>query len=137
MPVRLQRMEPHTRPLIGASFQRFLLSGAFNTAITYCAYLALLHVVQYQVAYTLAYGVGVVLAYGLNRYVVFKSHRGIASIVLLPGVYLIQYLFGMLVLWLWVDWAQLNRQVAPLIVITLSVPLTYVLMRVLFVKRRP
>lgn len=42
-------------------FARFLVSGGFNTALTYGVYLLLLNVVPYKISYTIAYISGILL----------------------------------------------------------------------------
>jgi len=115
-----------------SSFPRFVLAGGVNTAITYGLYLALLPFLPYQASYTAAYVVGIVIAYLFNRNLVFLSHRGVRSVVLLPVVYLAQYLVSLLVLWLWIDRAGLSARLGPIIVIAVTVPLTYLLSREIF-----
>ncbi|WP_455925526.1 GtrA family protein [Pseudomonas putida] len=123
------------RPPVKSSFVRFLLSGAFNTAVTYGLYLLLLNVLAYQASYTIAYVTGIVLAFVLNRFFVFQSHRGLTSIILFPTVYLAQYLLNLIVVWLWVDRLHLSDKLAPLAAIALSVPVTYGLSRHVFKPR--
>lgn len=118
-----------------SSFARFLVSGAINTAVTYGLYLALLPLLPYQASYTVAYVTGMVIAYLFNRNLVFLSHRGMRSVVLLPFVYLAQYLVSLLVLWLWIDKAGLSPALGPLIAIVITVPLTYLLSREIFSER--
>jgi putative flippase GtrA len=115
-----------------ARFFRFILSGGLNTAITYAIYLLLLQQISYQISYTVAYVSGIVISYILNRAFVFRGHRGLRSILLFPLVYVAQYGFGMLILWLWIDMAKLNDKVAPLIVVAVTLPLTYVFSRFVF-----
>lgn len=117
------------------SFVRFLIAGGFNTAMTYLLYLILLTVVSYQVSYTIAYVLGILLAFGLNRFFVFKTHRGVQSVLIFPFVYLIQYTVSIYVLWLWVEHYGLNDKLAPLAAIIITVPLTYLLSRLIFKQK--
>lgn len=117
------------------SFARFLISGGFNTALTYTIYLFLLIVAPYQVSYTIAYVLGIFLAFVLNRFFVFKSHRGVRSVLLFPLVYLVQYLASMLTLWVLVERLELSERPAPLVAIIITVPITYVLSRFIFVQK--
>lgn len=119
-----------------ARFFRFLLSGGLNTAITYGIYLVLLQQISYQFSYTIAYVSGIAISYTLNRSFVFRSHYGLRSILLFPLVYIAQYGFGMLLLWLWVEIAGLSTKIAPLIVVVATLPLTYVLSRFVFLGRK-
>ena len=118
-----------------SSFTRFLVSGGVNTAVTYALYFALLPFVSYRVSYTVAYSAGIAIAYLFNRHLVFFSHRGMLSVVLLPLVYLAQYLISLAVLWLWIDKAGLSASTGPLVVIALTVPVTYLLSRKIFSVR--
>lgn len=122
----------HARP---QRFLRFIISGGVNTGVSYTCYLALLSVTTYRVSYSFAYVIGMVTAYVLNRVFVFKSHRGAASVFLLPVIYVVQYGIGIGILWLWVDIAGLSQKLGPLAVIALTLPLTYLFTRLVFVNR--
>lgn len=116
-------------------FARFLVSGGFNTALTYGVYLLLLNVVPYKISYTIAYISGILLAYILNRFFVFKSHNGIKSILLFPLIYLAQYVVSLLILWVWVEQLGFDDRLAPLVAIAITVPMTFILSKLLFLKR--
>jgi len=118
-------------------FGRFLLSGGFNTVVTYLIYLLALLVLPYWAAYSAAYIAGIVLAYVLSRYWVFWQHRGVASVVLFPLVYVIQYILGLAVVWVWVNTLHLDAKYAPLAAVALTVPITYVLSRHIFMTASP
>lgn len=118
-----------------ASFARFLMSGAVNTALTYLAYLALLQVLPYALSYTLAYLLGVGLAYFLYRHFVFRTrgHRHAPLWVLL--IYLLQYAAGLLLVYLWVDVMGAPAMFAPLFAIALTLPVVFLLNRRVFSPR--
>lgn len=125
------------RAMVGASsFLRFLISGGINTTVTYAVYLSLLGVLGYKIAYTIAYVVGIVLAFVINRLFVFQTHRGWRSMVLFPFVYLAQYLVSLAVLWTWVERLHMSSKLAPLIAILITIPLTFVLSRLVFGRGR-
>ena len=113
-------------------FFRFIVSGGLNTAITYGIYLALLQLMPYQFSYTIAYVSGITISYVLSRSYVFRSHYSLRSILLFPLVYVAQYVCGMLLLWLWIEVTGLSDKVAPLVVVAVTLPLTYVLSRFVF-----
>uniref|UniRef100_UPI0031455253 GtrA family protein n=2 Tax=Pseudomonas sp. TH15 TaxID=2796381 RepID=UPI0031455253 len=114
---------------------RFLLSGGLNTGVTYGLYLVLLLVVPYSWSYTISYLCGIIFAFFLGRFLVFKSDRGLKSVLYLPLVYVAQYLFGMVVLWVLVAKFAFYPEFAPLVVVVLSLPLTYALSHWVFVGR--
>lgn len=117
-------------------FIRFLCTGGLNTVFTYAIYLLCLQVIHYQISYTIAYVSGILLAFFLNRLFVFKTHQGWNSLILFPFVYIFQYLFGILVLWLGVQHLGVDVKLGPLVVILLSVPVTYFLSKLVFVGRK-
>ncbi|BFI96982.1 MAG: GtrA family protein [Rhodanobacter sp.] len=106
-------------------FLRFLVSGGLNTAVTYIIYVALLQILEYRLAYTVAYVVGILLSYSLNRAFVFRSHRGWSSVLLFPFVYLAQYLVSLAIIWIWVGKLGLPKLLAPPVAVLISIPLTY------------
>ncbi|WP_331711547.1 GtrA family protein [Pseudomonas sp. URMO17WK12:I11] len=116
-------------------FGRFLLSGGFNTLVTYVLYLLLLSCFSYQISYTISYCLGVVLAYYLNRVAVFKSHRGLLSLLLFPLVYVAQYLLTGSVLWGLVVQLGLDERLALLVAIALMVPVNFLLSRKIFTRK--
>lgn len=119
----------------GGSGLRFLLAGGVNTAITYLLYLVLLRVTSYQISYAIAFFSGIAISYALGRLFVFKVHQGYRSVLMLPLVYLIQYLAGAAVVWAWVDGLHQHPTLAPAISIVATLPLTYFLSKFAFVGK--
>jgi putative flippase GtrA len=119
-----------------SQFIRFTIAGSINTAISYIIYLILLTQLPYAWSYTISYICGILIAYFMGRKFIFKEHNGILTILTIPYIYIIQYLFGMVVIWLWVDTLGLPKYPAPLVVTILSLPMTYILTRIAFVKNK-
>jgi len=115
-----------------ATFGRFLLSGGFNTVLTYALYLLLLRFLSYRVSYTAAFCAGIALAYCLNRFFVFGTHAGVSTVALFPMVYLVQYLVGLGVVSAWVEILGWSASLAPIAAIILTIPVTFVLSRWIF-----
>jgi putative flippase GtrA len=114
------------------TFPRFAISGGINTALTYSMYLLLLHYFPYNASYTMSYLAGLAFAYLMNRFYVFKCHQGLKSLILLPLVYLVQYLINMLVIWLWITVIGFAVRLAPLAAMVITVPMTYILSKCIF-----
>jgi putative flippase GtrA len=114
---------------------RFLLAGGLNTAVTYLIYLGFLQVISYQSSYAIAFVSGIGISYVLGRVFVFKVHQGYRSVLMLPLVYLIQYLLGAAVVWTWVDLLHQHPMLAPAISIAVTLPVTYFLSRFAFVGK--
>ena len=113
-------------------FLRFLGSGAFNTAVTYLLYLALLQIIPAQTSYAIAFLTGIVLSYGLQRYVVFQTQGRRFGLIWTFLIYMLQFLLGLALVTLWVDRLQLSPVVAPAVSIAITLPMTYVLSTFVF-----
>ena len=116
---------------------RFVLAGAFNTAATYVLYLAALQLLPYRVAYTGAYAAGIVLSYALNTWLVFRVRWSWKRLMAYPLVYLLQYALGLLCLTLLVEYGWVSKELAPLAVIIITLPLTFLATRYLIKGRTP
>jgi putative flippase GtrA len=110
-------------------FARFVLVGVANTAFSYLAYLLLLQVIDYRLAYTVAYVLGLVTGYLANARVVFVASPGARSALGYLASYGVTYLVSVAVLWLAVDRAGLSRPLAMLAALAVAVPLSYLLLR--------
>ena len=108
---------------------RFVGVGGLNTFVTYILYLLLILIVNYQVAYTITYIVGIFLAYWLSLKIVFQTKSTKKKLFLFPFVYLFQYIFGLLVMYVLIEMLGLNQFLAPLIVTICSIPITFILSR--------
>jgi len=106
---------------------RFLVGGGINTAFTYGIYLILMLFVHYQIAYLIAYIVGVVFAYWFNAVIVFKVSLSWKGLFSYPIIYIIQYTISAFLLKIFVETLQIDKIFAPLMIIIIMIPLTYVL----------
>jgi putative flippase GtrA len=114
------------------AFSRFVIAGVFNTGIGYLIYLAFLYLMPYLWAYSITYILGIGLGYLLNIYWVFKKKPNLRNATAYPLTYGINYLFGTIVLWLLVELMHISKKIAPLIVVVVSVPVMYGLIKSIF-----
>lgn len=114
----------------------FLIGGGLNTGLTYCLYLLLSYLIDYQVAYAIAYVTGIVFAYFFNSKVVFKVEQSLIGMAIYPTIYLVQYLFGAMLLNLLVEHWHINKAIAPILVILLLLPSSYLLNKVVLKATR-
>ena len=106
---------------------RFVVGGGINTGFTYVIYLGINEFLPYHVAYLISYTVGVVFSYWFNARVVFcvpVSWKGLATY---PVVYVVQYLVSALFLGGLVEFFRISELIAPLIVIAVMIPITYLM----------
>jgi putative flippase GtrA len=118
------------------AFPRFLIAGALNTGLTYIMYLGLLYLIPYVWAYTLTYTAGIVLGYSLNTQWVFKKEPNFRSATAYPLTYGLNYFLGLGLLWLFVELMNLPKEIAPLVVVTISTPIMYFFTKAVF-QRKP
>jgi putative flippase GtrA len=99
--------------------------GVVNTVGSYVLYLGLLYLVSYRWAYTIAFVTGILASYAVNTHFVFRGRWSWGRAARFPAVYVVQYLAGLALLWLLVERFGMDDRLAPLFVISVSVPLTY------------
>lgn len=114
---------------------RFLVAGAANTAATYLIYLLALQVLHYHAAYTVAYALGILLAYALNTWFVFRAAWSWRRLLAFPLVYVLQYGLGMLCLTMLVERQWASKEIAPLIVVVVTLPFVFLASRFLIKGR--
>lgn len=117
-------------------FARYLVAGAANTALTYALLVVAMRFIGYLGAYTIVYAVGIVFGYWLQSRFVFRVPLAWRVALRFPLVYLVQYAVGAGVLWLLVDGAHVDNDVAALIVVIANVPLGFLLSRLLLARTR-
>lgn len=108
---------------------KFVIGGVINTAFTFFLYLISQIILPYQVAYAVAFAVGIVFSYWFNAIIVFKTHISWKGFFAFPLVYLVQYLISAMLLGFFVERVGVPQRFAPLIVIALTIPITFVLTR--------
>ena len=114
---------------INSEFGRFLLVGGLNTLLTQLLYMALLLVISYPLSYTISYIAGILLAYWLNSRIVFKEPLHWKKALQFPLVYVVQYILGFALLYVFIEWLGVHKMIAPLPVIAVIVPVTFLLSR--------
>jgi putative flippase GtrA len=123
-------------------FILFVFFGGVNTALTYGIYLVFVWHFAYAAAYTVSYVFGVFISYYLNARFVFREKLRVSKALQYPIVYVAQYLIGLGLLYLLIEVARLNKLIAPIAVVCVTVPCTYLLSRYVIkgrlpVRRRP
>jgi putative flippase GtrA len=114
---------------------RFILAGGLRTVIGYAAYLALLPLIGYAIAYTATYIAGIFIAYYLSARFVFRRPLRWRDAAQYPLVYVLQYSLGITLTTLLIEGANLNPEIVPALVIVMTLPFTFLLSRRI-IKRR-
>jgi putative flippase GtrA len=114
---------------------RFILAGGLNTVIVYAAYLALLPLIGYAIAYSATYVAGIFIAYYLSAQFVFRRSLRWRDAAQYPLVYVLQYGLGITLTTVLIEGAKLNPEIVPALVIIMTLPFTFLLSRRI-IKRR-
>jgi len=114
---------------------RFVATAALNTVATYLLYLICLLVMPYWAAYTLSYVAGILISYFLNTIFVFRSPIRWSRLGVYPIVYVSQYLVGLLALRVLIRNLAVSPRIAPLLVVVVTIPITFVLSRTILKQR--
>lgn len=117
--------------LLHSEFLRFLIAGSLNTIISYIVYLLLLYYLPYLLAYSMAYAIGLLFSFCLNAKFVFKVPVTFKKILFYPSIYLVQYLLGLLILYIAVNFFQISEKLSLLISIFITIPITFILNRII------
>jgi len=83
----------------------------------------------YLVSYSVAFLFSIFVSYVLNSKFVFKQELELRKAIKYPLVYVNQYVLGALSLYLLVHFLGISKLVAPLLVIVLTIPVTFFLSR--------
>lgn len=117
-------------------FVRFIFWGGINTLAGYLIYALLLLFLPYLISYSAAYVLGIFISYFLNAKFVFNQKLKLSRALTYPLVYVTQYVLGLVSLYVLVEVFKLNRLLAPVLVVLITIPVTFFLSR-RFVKGKP
>lgn len=121
--------------ILKKQFIRFAFIGLLNTGITYTLYLVFLTFSSYDVSYVISYVSGIVVSFFFNTSFVFKTKISILKFLKYPIVYAVQFILNWIVLKVSVNYFGVHTKAAPLIVIIISIPITYALTKFILEKK--
>jgi putative flippase GtrA len=110
---------------------RFVIVGILNTVVGYGSYLLILNWFSYEVAYGMGYVLGIAVSYVLNALFVFREPLRPRSAIFYPFVYFVQFLLGLVLLRLLIELLFVSPRLAPMLVIVLTMPVTFLLSRII------
>jgi putative flippase GtrA len=108
---------------------RFVLAGGLNAVACYAAYLGLLPLLGYAVAYSVTYFGGIFFAYYLSARLVFRRPLQWRHAVQYPLVYVLQYGLGITLTTALIEGLHLHAVYAPPLAIMITLPFTFWLAR--------
>ena len=114
----------------------FLFGGLFNTVLTYSIYLSLNYFIEYRISYFISYLIGIIFAFYYNSKYVFNVHFSWKILFQYPLVYIIQYIASALLLTILVEAISVDKTIAPLFIMAVMVPFSYLLNELIFKKQK-
>jgi putative flippase GtrA len=113
----------------------FIICGLMNTGATYGIYLLLELIMNYQIAYAIAYSIGIIFSYWLNTVIVFRDKLAWRKFFKYPLVYLVQYGLSAGLMAIMVAQLHFSKALAPLIILVITIPVTYFLSKFIIVTK--
>ncbi len=108
----------------------FAVTGLLSTLVMFSLYVGLYQLINYQYAYLIAYIISIIALYFMNT-VVFKRSISLPVFFKFLLIYLLQYGVGAVSLELIVR-LRFSVTYAPLLVIIVLLPITFILNRIVF-----
>lgn len=118
-------------------FLRFLLTGSANTAASWVVYLFFNWFLPYTAAYTISYAFGMFFTYYMNTRWVFKVPMKWSTFMQFPLIFAIRYALDLGVLFTLVNYLGCPETFAPLVTIVLTMPIGFLLSRLVLAKKQP
>lgn len=113
---------------------RFVLVGVLATMLHYGLYLLMQGWMQVDVAYTLAYVLSFVANFYLTSWFTFHAAPSWSNLVGMGGAHAVNYLLHIALLNLFL-WLGVPKVYAPLPVLSIAVPINFLLVRFVFKKK--
>jgi putative flippase GtrA len=110
----------------------FIVTGCLSTMIMFSLYIFLYKFINYQYAYLIAYCTSVFVLYFMNTFV-FKRRISLQTFFQFPLIYIGQYIVSAVFLALLVR-LGFSVTFAPLFVVIVLIPFTFILNRLVFSK---
>ena len=110
---------------------RFGVVGCFATALHYFIYWLFSKWININIAYTLGYAISFVCNFFLTSFFTFKEKTSVKRGLGFGGAHLFNYLFQLGLLNLFV-WMGVRKDLAPLPVYAISIPINFLMVRFVF-----
>ncbi|OHD38166.1 MAG: hypothetical protein A2015_15020 [Spirochaetes bacterium GWF1_31_7] len=116
-------------------FMKFVLAGILNTSFTYGIYYLLIFIIDYRLSYIISFLSGIILSFILHAKMVFKVKIDLYKIIMYPLVYLTQFSISFIFITLFVENGIVNKKIAPLLVLLITIPITFVISKLILTNR--
>ena len=116
-------------------FLRFAIVGVIATVIHYGLYYILQKQINVNIAYTIGYAVSFVCNFYMTSYFTFKVKPSFGRLFGLGGAHAVNYLMHIILLNLFL-YIGVNKELAPIPVFAIVIPLNFLLVRFVFKSKK-
>ncbi|MDR0828545.1 MAG: GtrA family protein [Prevotellaceae bacterium] len=118
-----------------SEFIRFGIVGVIATAVHYGLYYVLQKFINVNIAYTIGYIVSFVCNFYLTSYFTFKVKPSWKRLFGLGGAHIINYMMHIVLLNLFLYFG-ISKELAPIPVFAIAIPLNFILVRFVFKSKK-
>lgn len=114
---------------LNTEFTRFVVIGVINTLTYYSLYLVLhnLFSLPYMAAHLIGFFISLNISFFLNCYVTYKIKPTLKKYLYFPLTQVVNISVSTFLVFVFVEWLQLNSNIAPFAAVIFTVPITFVI----------
>lgn len=114
---------------LNTEFTRFVVVGVINTLTYYSLYLVLhnLFSLPYMAAHLIGFFISLNISFFLNCYVTYKIKPTLKKYLYFPLTQVVNISVSTFLVFVFVEWLQLNSNIAPFAAVIFTVPITFVI----------
>lgn len=114
---------------LNTEFTRFVVVGVINTLTYYSIYLVLhnLFSLPYMAAHLIGFFISLNISFFLNCYVTYKIKPTLKKYLYFPLTQVVNISVSTFLVFVFVEWLQLNSNIAPFAAVIFTVPITFVI----------
>lgn len=109
-------------------FTRFILVGGMNTFNYYVVFLVCHNLLSfhYMVSHVLGFIVSLVISFFLNTYFTYRVKPTLSKFLQFPITQFVNVAVSSTLVFVFVEWLQLNSNAAPLFAVIFTIPITFI-----------
>lgn len=127
-------MEKLNERIMNLEIIRFVIVGGINTFNGIILAMFLGKVLQYQLAFTIGYLISMIISFFLNTYFTYRTKPTWRKFITFPISYIPNFIIQYVSVVVFVEFFQLSKNFAYGIAAIISVPVTYLVMRIILKK---
>lgn len=114
---------------LNTEFTRFVVVGVINTLTYYSIYLILhnLFSLPYMAAHLIGFFISLNISFFLNCYVTYKIKPTLKKYLYFPLTQVVNISVSTFLVFVFVEWLQLDSNIAPFAAVIFTVPITFVI----------